>query len=119
MSDTWEQQFFQTISPNRTRFTDTDSDGFPDYAEFIAGTNPILTNSYLRLFHPIPQSNDTILLQWPSVAGHAYQVQATLNFRGWGPLTGWLQSTGGMMSVTVPTPGPPVTHHNYRLEVRP
>src|SRR5204862_5293246 len=32
--DAYELQFFGNVSPNRTRFTDTDLDGMSDYAEF-------------------------------------------------------------------------------------
>jgi len=120
MSDTWELQFFGTNSGPRTCATDSDGDGYPDCAEFVAGTNPTLPNSHLRMHYPIPQPNGSFLLQWPSVAGRAYQVQvAVRDFSEWRPETGWIQATGGTTSVTLPGPAPGNTNVSYRLEVRP
>jgi hypothetical protein len=117
ISDAWEQQFFGGVSSSRTRYTDTDGDGFPDYAEFIAGTNPTLPNSYLRLANPVRQVDGSIRLQWPSVDGRVYQVQGTTNFSTWVPLTGWLQATGGTTTAIVPAAS--INHQEYRVEVRP
>ena len=41
ISDAWEMDYFGSVATNRTQLTDTDHDGMTDYAEFIAGTDPI------------------------------------------------------------------------------
>ena len=118
ISDTWELQYWSTVSPSRTRSTDTDFDGFTDYAEFVAGTNPTLTNSHLRVTAYATQANGSLHLQWPTVSGRIYQVQATANFSNWFPRSPWLRAAGSITSFTVPWPAPgqPYVH---RVEVRP
>ena len=118
ISDTWEMQYFGSVSPARTASTDTDGDGFTDYAEFIAGTNPTLPNSHLRLSNQVAWPGGSNLLQWPAVPGRLYQVQGTPNFSQWTPLTPWLQATSNSLSFPFPSPAPgqPYIH---RLEVRP
>ena len=118
MSDTWEMQFFGNLSPTRNLLTDTDGDGFPDYAEFIAGTNPGLTNSFLRLMPPVPEAGGQLRIQWFSIPGRAYQVQATTNLAVWNPVSGWIHATSGITILPLPSPGVNFSQH-YRLEVRP
>jgi hypothetical protein len=118
ISDPWEIQYFSTVSANRTRYTDTDGDGFTDYAEFIAGTNPTLPNSHLRLFNHVTSPGGGNLLQWPAVPGRIYQVQGTHNFTQWTALSGWMQAVSNSVFLPLPAPasGQPYIH---RLEVRP
>lgn len=118
ISDPWEIQYFGAVSSGRTRYTDSDGDGFTDYAEFIAGTNPTLPNSHLRLFNHAASPGGANLLQWPAVPGRIYQVQGTHNFGPWQPLSDWLRATSNSLSVPLPAPasGQPYLH---RLEVRP
>jgi subtilisin family serine protease len=120
MSDTWEQQYFGVVATNRTCTTDTDGDGFPDCAEFAAGTNPTNTVSYLRLYPPVVQPNNKLLFQWTSVAGHIYQVQGySFELQEWRPLhDGWIRATAAITSksVSAPEPGEPYIFH---VEARP
>jgi hypothetical protein len=118
LPDPWEQQYWGTNGANHNRNTDGDGDGFKDYAEFIAGTNPTLANSYLRVTSIGVQANGTLLLQWPSVAGRIYQVQGSTDMRNWTPLSTWIQAATGTTSFSPPPPpgGPP---RFYRIEVRP
>lgn len=119
MSDTWEQQFFNNISPTRTCATDTDHDGFPDCAEFAAGTDPTRANSFLRLGAPSLQVNlFKLLFQWSSSPGRIYQVQGSRDGETWVPVTDWLRATTGNTSVltSVPDDTEPFI---FRIEVRP
>ena len=119
MSDTWEQQYFGVISPTRTCLTDTDSDGFPDCAEFAAGTNPVLANSYLRLNQPVLQAAvNKLRFQWQSSPGRIYQVQGSVDGINWvGVSTEVLASTSTTSAlVSVPDPSEPFI---FRLQVRP
>ena len=119
MADSWEQQYFGAVSPARTRFTDTDGDGFTDYAEFIAGTNPNLPNSLLKLNPIVIENANSLRFTWPSVAGRAYRIHGTLNLTAWTPLTSWIQASSGTTTTTVPPPNPGTNFTHFRLEVRP
>jgi len=118
LPDQWEQQYWGANGSAHNRFTDGDGDGFTDYAEFIAGTNPTLPNSYLRLTTYTMQGNGTIVLQWPSVSGRIYQVQGSANLSNWTPISPWIQAAGGATSFThvPPAVNPP---RFFRVEVRP
>ncbi len=118
ISDTWEQQYFGGVSPSRTRFTDSDGDGFTDYAEFIAGTNPTSTNSFLQLTRVAIQTNRSIRLEWASVSGRSYRVEGSSNAVSWTPVSDWIQASGSPMVVTLP-PNLPGTPYLFRLQVRP
>jgi hypothetical protein len=116
LSDQWEQQYWGAGGANHNRYTDGDGDGFSDYAEFIAGTNPTLPNSHLRVTGYSMQANGMVLLQWPSVAGRIYQVQGSTDLANWTPVSSWIQAAAGTTSFTLPATGPP---RFYRIEVRP
>lgn len=121
MSDTWEQQFFGEISFTRTCATDTDNDGFPDCAEFAAGTNPIQANSFLRLGAPSFQAPiSKLLFQWNSSPGRIYQVQGTRDGETWVPFSSWIRATTGNTSVLTPVPDEDNSDpFLFRLEVQP
>jgi hypothetical protein len=55
--------------------TDSDEDGIPNWAEFVAGTDPTNKSSVLRLdIRP-----DGALLEWPSLSGRSYSLYQTTN----------------------------------------
>jgi hypothetical protein len=114
--DGWEQTNFGSVSPTRTRFTDTDGDGFTDLAEFAAGTNPNATNSTLRLNAPA-RIGPGARLEWSSVQGRAYLVEGSADGRTWAPLSGWILATSTVTVFTPPSgPGSPFL---FRVQVRP
>jgi len=119
MADSWETQYFGGISPTRNRFSDTDGDGFTDYAEFIAGTNPNLPNSVLKLNPVVIENSNSLRFTWSSVAGRAYRILGTLNLTSWTPLTSWIQASSGSTTTALPPPYPGTNFTHFRLEVRP
>jgi hypothetical protein len=105
ISDAWELHFFGNISTNRTRFTDSDGDGMTDYAEFIAGTDPLSPSPAFRL-SARSISNSFIRLEWSSVAGQQYRVHSSTNVISWTPYTSWLTATGSVSQLDIPiSPG--------------
>jgi len=121
MSDLWEQQYFGAISPTRTCLTDSDSDGFPDCAEFAAGTSPVLANSYLRLPPPtlITQASVSKLrFQWQSSPGRVYQVQGSADGFTWGAASMWMRASTSTASVLISVPDSEEPFL-FRLEVKP
>lgn len=72
MDDSWELANFGTLSRDGT--VDFDSDGVSDLNEFLAGTNPTDSASYLRL-DVNAHTSTTCLLGFRAVAGKTYTVQ--------------------------------------------
>jgi hypothetical protein len=118
MSDFWETNFFGGATPDRTRQSDTDQDGFTDYAEFLAGTDPTQVTSYLRLLTPAtPPTTQRLQVQWPTVAGRAYRLESSSNLIHWTSLGDWTQAVSSTTSRTVPLP--PAGPLFLRVGVRP
>ncbi len=118
MSDAWEQVYFGEVSPARSRTTDTDGDGYPDYAEFMAGTNPTEADSILMILMFSPAPNGPLRFEWASVPGRSYQVQGGSSAVSWTDVSGWIRARTATTSFTLPaaTPGAP---YLFRLQVRP
>ena len=118
--DSWEHDYFGSVTTNRTRATDTDHDGMSDYAEFIAGTNPTNAASRFYFTGETVQSNRLVQMQWTVLTNRLYQVYAstTTNFTNWLPVTDWLQASNNpTMSYTATnTDGGP---RLFRVQVRP
>jgi hypothetical protein len=118
MSDAWEQEHFGAVLETRLPATDTDGDGVGDYAEFIAGTDPVNPRSSLWITPPIYHSNGTLRLSWASSPGHIYRILGSQDAQAWSALSDWLRANGSQMSFTLP-PRPPPAPYLFRLEVRP
>jgi hypothetical protein len=121
ISDLWEESFFGNVLSNHPALTDSDRDGFTDYAEFVAGTNPTQDTSNLRLLAPVVESSlHRMLLRWPTMPGRLYQLQGvgTNDFSNWIPQSDWLRATSSNLSSTISLPD----HSEpflFRIEVRP
>jgi hypothetical protein len=76
----WLAQFNLPIS-DAGALADTDGDGFANWKEYRAGTNPRDPTSALRLTTlPGPSWNPTqIILTWPSAYGRTYRLLSTTN----------------------------------------
>ena len=119
ISDAWEEYYFGNTATNRTSTTDTDHDGMPDYAEFIAGTDPTNSLSNLRFLTSRQLTNGLVNLQWSAVPGRLYQVATSTNTHAWQPLTDWRQAQASPMTYTTTNAPAPRTSRFYRIQVRP
>jgi predicted RecA/RadA family phage recombinase len=118
MSDAWEQQVFGSVSSGRTQATDTDGDSQTDYAEFIAGTNPNDGASTFEVPPPQPESNGSVRLEWPAVAGRSYRVVSSTDLISWAPASDWIRANGSTVSLVLPSQTGSKSYF-YRVEVRP
>ncbi len=118
ISDAWETAYFGSVSTNRTQLTDTDHDGMTDYAEFIAGTDPIDPASRFYFTGETFQNNGLIQMQWTAVTNRLYQVNASSNLLNWVPVTGWLQASNNPTMSYWATNSAAGTYF-YRVQVQP
>ena len=97
MDDAWEQAMFGSLE--QTAGGDFDADGFSNRAEFLAGTDPGDAASLLRV--TAQKQVAGIKIEWPSVAGKAYQVQykEDLSVPEWTNLGGVVTATGDFSSL--------------------
>ena len=106
ISDSWEKYYFGGATSNRTQFTDTDGDGMPDYAEFIAGTNPTNAASKLLFLGANLLTNHLVQLEWAAIPGRLYQVQSSTLALPQGPprLSGSMDTLDGTFTLHVDAP---------------
>ena len=98
ISDAWEKTYFDSVATNRTQWTDTDGDGLPDYAEFIAGTDPTNTASKFVLLSATAHGNQFAQCEWTAIPGRMYRVEISTNLATWEPHTDWLGASASTMS---------------------
>jgi len=104
ISDSWEERFLGGVAPGHQPGDDRDVDGFSDYAEFVAGSNPTNALSRLVLLPPTLEGQGNLSLKWESAAGHAYKVWGSPDARNWQPMTDWIRAATSLQTATVPGP---------------
>lgn len=117
--DQWELDNFGTLT-NATATSQSDADGVSDFDEFIAGTDPKLATSYLRLTNEVRSLSGQILY-WPSATGRLYDVELSTNLMPsgvWSLVGTNLPSTAPQNIYTSPAPDN-VQHFRIRVRIAP
>jgi hypothetical protein len=103
ISDVWRLRYFGSLTdPSSAANADPDGDGISNWNEYIAGTNPVDAHSALRvqsrLDNAAPNANGqpSVILNWSSVEGRHYSVEAAASLGGaqWTPVATDLAGTG-------------------------
>jgi hypothetical protein len=98
--DAYELEKFGVVDPLRTSSTDTDQDGLSDWAEFIAGTDPLNPPPPFQLTAHWQHEN-LVQLSWPAVPQHSYRVLASSNAVTWVAQTDWFTTAGTNATFTL------------------
>jgi hypothetical protein len=78
----WMVQYFGTDAFSwPSPYADSDGDGVSNLNEFLAGTNPMNSNSVLRVNLQVTKQG--LYLDWPTQPGLIYQVQTSVNMGPW------------------------------------
>ena len=108
LPDSWELQYFSSVNdPQAAPNADPDGDGFNNLQEYLAGTNPLDPNSYLKIDSATVTGNTTTL-SFTAVAGKTYTVlyRNNLNAGTWLKLADVpAQTSTGPITVNDPTAG--------------
>jgi hypothetical protein len=77
-SDEWKLHFFGSLdNPAAADNADPDQDGVPNWAEYLAGTDPTDSRSFLHLAGSyFDVTRQAVVLRWLSAPGKVYQIQA-------------------------------------------
>lgn len=117
ISDRWEQENFNEISPGRTAATDTDQDGATDTAEFRAGTNPSDPQSRLEVASATVLSNNRVKVEWPSASGKTYRILGSRDGVVWEVFSAPIRCGSTETSFVLPAPSGQV--YFFKLELLP
>jgi hypothetical protein len=112
----WQlDNFGSTNAPNTGLYEDYDMDGYLNWNEFIAGTQPTNGGSLLASTAS-KQAGNNYVIRWPSVAGRYYKVNRSTNFitTAFTPITG---SIAANVPENVYTDSPPTSVAVYYYKV--
>ena len=115
MADDWETNYFTNL--DALPDADPDLDGFPNLAEYIAGTNPRDPLSHLRIEMAADESNH-VRLHWAAAPGRTYVVESTLDLMSgeWTATPGVVRVAGAFAQFEAAEPRDAPAHY-YRLRI--
>lgn len=114
---TWLMNTFGfTNGPRIAMEQDYDSDGFDNWSEFTAGTDPANANAFLALTPNAAADGTRVVLSWPSTAGRFYRLCGTAStaLTGFSTLANNIAATPPLNTCTSVPPSAPFY---YRIEV--
>jgi len=99
LPDWWERRYAGSLTNfSGVTGSDWDKDGFDDWHEFVAGTDPADSSSFLRIVAALP-AGVTNVIQWRGADGGMMTVEWSTNLvsgaPGWKPATGMVVTAGG------------------------
>jgi len=118
MDDEWELTYFDTLEHDGS--SDSDNDGWSDLEEYRAGTNPVNSNSVLRVMSASHVVGDTVVIVWNSEPGRRYRIQYKREVTApiWTELPGVITATGNTSTTTDTTvAGEPRRFYRVALEL--
>ncbi len=74
----WLETYFPSVTTEATLITkaedDSDGDGYSNWQEYVAGTDPTEASSALCITAILPRENGEVEIAWPEVPGRTYQL---------------------------------------------
>ncbi|MBI3415408.1 MAG: chitobiase/beta-hexosaminidase C-terminal domain-containing protein [Verrucomicrobia bacterium] len=122
----WKTNFFgSAASPAADPMADPDQDGIPNWAEYLAGTNPTDAHSRLELL-PVSQIADAATggfkLRWLSAPGKSYVVECApdrLGTNNWRAIASDIAGTGEFLEYIDPKLNHPAQFYRVRVSTQP
>jgi sugar lactone lactonase YvrE len=105
--DSWRLLYFGTVSNMASAANlDPDGDGASNWAEFVAGTNPLDATSIFQFLPGTSTGPSAFTLQWPSIVNKTYTVQSssTLSPGTWSTVASGVVGTGQVLQWTDTSP---------------
>ena len=117
LPDSWEESIWKSIEVVNDPSGDPDGDGFTNEQEYLAGTRPDRSDSFLRVLSILPDEAGT-LLRWSSVVGRRYRVSYSDDLRRWHLLEIPITAQGETAELSDPA-APPPRRRFYKVNVIP
>jgi len=122
VTDTTKRTITKITQPNWGRATppagpDSDGDGQSDSSESIAGTGPNNPSSAFRIQSIARDPNGNVVVSWPSLASHHYQLQFSSDLLTWQNIGNSHVGTGAPLSDTDTNSTGSVSQRFYRVVV--
>jgi hypothetical protein len=118
ISDQWETTYFGGAAGAHDGSLDTDGDGASDLNEFMAGTSPTDSTSFLHFEAPLVLVDGRVQLSWPATPDYSYRVIGSTDGKTWTPFTSWIRSNTTRLVQTLPQLTP-ATPYFFQIEVSP
>ena len=128
LPDAWENQYGLSTSdngsanPNNGPNGDPDGDGLANRTEWLVGLNPALADSrFYPQLKATPQSDGSVVLEFPTIPGRIYQVWRSDSMTSWTPHGAPVNTTGQAANpayqTSDPAPGGTQQRRFYKLGI--
>lgn len=117
LPDSWQIKYFAANGAGRGPNDDPDGDGFSNYQEFRAGTDPLNGNSAIRISE-IRIFNHDVSIRFQTLFGKAYRLERSVDPAGglWVPVASFVPGTGGPAQIVDPSAGS-LSNRFYRVRL--